>query len=242
MSDAIICDLLRRVPLFADLPAADLEAVARMSRPLPRKKGARVFEEGSSADCCLVLTSGRAKVVLSGTGDSEIIIGMLEPFDIVGELALVDQSTRSAGLVAVDDCQFIRVPREAFQTLRKNLAFQDKLLSHITSTLRRANDQLRAIHTFKALDRVAWNLGRIARNRGRRQGPFILLQPKPHHQEIADMTGCSRETVTRAFKTLERRKIVMWDDDTMRIDAAAFKRHFRSELVFADVTEITRLV
>ena len=188
MTDALIADLLRRVPLFQGLPAAELEVVARGSRPLHRKKGARVFEEGSTADGCFVLTSGRAKVVLAGEGDNEIILGMLEPFGIVGELALIDQSTRSAGLVAVEDCQFIRISREAFHTLRSNVTFQDKMLSHVTSTLRKANDQLRAIFTFGAVDRVAWSLGRLCAG-PRAPAPTILLEPQPPHQAVRRHDG-----------------------------------------------------
>src|SRR3954464_11533066 len=114
MSEAVICDYLRRVPLFASVPSPELEAVARGSRVLQRKKGARVFEEGSPADCCLVLTSGRAKVVMAGGRGSGSIFALLQPLSVVGELALIDQSTRSAAVIATEDCQFIRISAEAF--------------------------------------------------------------------------------------------------------------------------------
>lgn len=240
--EAVIADLLRRVPLFAPLPGQDVDALARASRPLARKKGARVFEEGSAADCCLVLTSGRAKVVLSGTGDAEIILGIIEPFAVVGEIALIDEAPRSAALVAIEDSQFIRIPRTAFLALRRNPAFEDKLLTHVTSTLRTANDHLRAVCALNVVDRVAWSVSRIARDRGRRQGAAIVLSPRPTHQDLADMTGCSRETVTRALIALKRKKCLSWDRDTLRIDPDAFRRHARSDGGLSDVTEITRLV
>lgn len=242
MTEAIIAHLLRRVPLFAGLSPAELDGLARASRPLPRKKGARVFEEGSPGDCCLVLTSGRAKVVLSGSRDSEIILGIFEPFAIVGEIAVIDESSRSAALIAIEDCQFIRVPRGDFLALRRNPAFEDQLLLHVTSTLRKANDHLRAISGLNAVDRVAWALGRIARERGRRQGDVIVLSPRPLHQDLADMTGCSRETVTRSLLALKRKKCVGWDGDTLRIEPEAFRRQLKGDPALADVTEITRLV
>jgi CRP-like cAMP-binding protein len=240
--DAILVDLLRRVPLFAGLPAVDLDALARASRPLARRKGARVFEEGSPADCCLVLTSGRAKIVLSGTGDSEIIVGILEPFGIVGEFGLIDGEARSAGLVALEECQFVRIPREAFLALRASPAFQQAMLAHVTSMLRKANDHLRAVCAFSAVERVAWSLGRIARDRGAVDGAAIVVRPRPAHQDLADMTGCSRETVTRALDVLKRRKCVTWAGDVLRIEPQAFRRHFHRDIGLADVTEITRLV
>ena len=241
MSDSIIADLLRRVPLFAALSAPELAELARASRPLPRKKGARVFEEGSPGDCCLVLTSGRAKVILSGPADSEIILGILEPFAVVGEMAVIDESPRSAALVAIADSQFIRIPRQAFLALRRNPAFADQLLLHVTSTLRKANEHLRAISGLNAVDRVAWSLGRMARDRGRRQAGAVVMA-RPQHQDLADMTGCSRETVTRALVALKRRKCVSWDRTTLRIDPEALRRQLKGDPGLADVTEITRLV
>lgn len=242
MSPAVLCDYLRRVPLFATVPDAELEAVARGSRLLLRRKGARVFEEGSPADCCLVLTAGRAKVVMSGEHDSEVILGMIEPLSVVGELALIDRSTRSAAIVAIEDCQFIRIPSEAFDALRRNQAFQQRLLTQLASMLRRANDQLRAMSTFGTTERVAWALGRLARERGRVNGSSIVIEPRPTHQDLADQIGASRETVTRALVTLKRKKCVSWTPHALAIEMNEFRRHFRSDLIHGDVTEITRLV
>jgi CRP-like cAMP-binding protein len=242
MSEAVICDYLRRVPLFAAVPSPELEAVARGSRVLQRKKGARVFEEGSPADCCLVLTSGRAKVVMAGARDSDIILGMLEPLSVVGELALIDQSTRSAAVIATEDCQFIRISAEAFSALRRSASFQEHLLTQVLGTLRRANDQLRAMYTFGSTERVAWALGRMARERGRARGTSVSLEPRPTHQELADLIGASRETVTRALVVLKRKKCVSWTHEALEIETTAFKRLFRTDLIRSDVTEITRLV
>lgn len=241
MSEAVLSGLLRQVPLFAELPASDLEAVVRTARSISKRKGSRVFEEGSVADCCLVLTAGRAKVVLSGAGDAEITVGIVEPFTVVGEMGLLDGSARSASLIAIEESQFIRISDQAFHGLRKNRAFEDKLLAHVTSTLRRANDQLRAIYSFGADDRVRWALGRLARQRGRPQGGGIVIQPRPAHHELADMTGCSRETVSRALMKLKRKKYLTWDAHSLRVEIEGVKRRLRGEPL-GDVTEITRLV
>jgi CRP-like cAMP-binding protein len=241
MSEAVMSELLRRIPLFAGVPAAQLDDVVKAARSVPKRRGARVFEEGSEADCCLVLTSGRAKVVLSGARHTEITLGIVEPLSVVGELGILDGSARSAALVALEECLFIRIPTQTFKSLRRSAAFEDALLAHVTSTLRRANDQLRAIYTFRAEDRVAWCLARLAKQRGVRQGTGLVVRPRPAHHELADITGCSRETVSRALTSLRHKKCVTWNADGLRLEPEALQRHFRS-LTLADVTEITRLV
>jgi CRP-like cAMP-binding protein len=81
---------------------------------------------------------------------------------VVGEIALLDRSTRSARLVAVEDCQFIKLPVASFDALRaSNQAFAAKVIANVTSTLRESNDQLRVICTYRSLGKVAWCLDRF---------------------------------------------------------------------------------
>jgi CRP-like cAMP-binding protein len=224
MPDAAAVELLRLVPLFADIPEGELQMVARSSQPFWKKKGARLFEEGSPADCCYVLTSGRAKVVLSGT-ESEVILGIVEPYALIGEIALLDRSKRSAGLVTVEKSHFIRISAQTFLELRNNRAFEDRLIANVTGTLRHATEQLRAIYTFSSLERVAWCLAGLARQRGALSGSEIAISPRPPHHELADMTGCSRETVSRILLRLRRMKWVSWDNQSLRIQIAVYKRY-----------------
>ena len=235
MTDAAVFETLRRVPLFSDIPLVELQEVAKRSQGILKKSTARVFEEGSPADSCFVLTSGRAKVVLSGRADSEVILGIVEPLALIGELALLDNSTRSAGLVAVDDCHFIRITQASFRGLRNNSAFEAKLVAQVATTLRRANDQIRAIYTFDSKERVVWCLARLASQRGRRLGGEIVISPKPLHQELAEMTGCSRETVSRVLSRLRRLKWVNWDVDALRLQANAFSRYLLDVTMAVDI-------
>ena len=225
MTDAAAVELLRLVPLFSDLPAGELQKLARRSQTFWKKKAVRLFEEGSAADCCLVLTSGRAKVVLNGLGGSEIILGLVEPFALIGEIALLDRATRSAGLVTVEKSHFIRIAADTFLELRSNRAFEDRLVANVTGTLRRATEQLRAIYTYNSLERVAWCLSRLAGQRGASVGTEIVISPRPPHHELAEMTGCSRETVSRILLRLRRMKWVNWDKQTLRLQASAMRRY-----------------
>jgi CRP/FNR family transcriptional regulator, cyclic AMP receptor protein len=229
MSRAAVVDWLRTVPLFSDLSTEELGQLAAGTRSISARKHTRLFEEGAPADCCFVLTSGEARVVLSAGGDSEIVLGTVRPRGLVGEMALLDGSTRSATLVASRDCHFIRIPAAALDELRKNPRFEKKIVAHIIATLREANDQVRGISTISTIARVAWCLARIARQEGIREGTGIVIPRKTHH-ELAEMVGCSRETVSRKLEALKRKKCVSWDKKTMRIDLESLQRHARTEL------------
>src|SRR5688572_10079450 len=131
MSKAVITEYLLRIALFADLSKEELSDLAHDARPLMVRKGARVFEEGSPAECCFVLTAGKARVVLSGDGGTEILLGTVVPDSVVGEVALLDRSNRSASLVAAESSHLIRISGEAFERMRSNIAFERKLVAHV---------------------------------------------------------------------------------------------------------------
>jgi CRP-like cAMP-binding protein len=139
-------------------------------------------------------------------------------------VALLDRSTRTASLVAADDSHFIRIPAQAIEALRRNAVFEQKLVARVAAIVRGANDHVRAISAYSSVARVAWCLVRIARQEGRVDGQTVVIAKRPHH-ELAEMTGCQRETVSRALSTLKRKKQVTWDDDVMRLDLEALQRY-----------------
>jgi len=218
----VFSNLLRQVELFSGLSDAERRQIAETAVTLRRAKNQIIFDEGDSADFLLVLTKGRAKVVLVGDGAEEIILNLIEPFRIVGEIALLDRSTRSARLVAIDDCQFIKLPVAAFDALRtSNPAFATRIIMNVTSTLRESNDQLRVICTYRSVGKVAWCLDRLVRRSARIDGSSVMLDPCPKHHELAQMTGCSRETVSRALKTLKQKNcITPTSGDGIQVHAA----------------------
>ena len=236
MSREVMKRLLAAVPLFGGLSSADLDMLGSAGRPMAFKKGARIFEEGAVADCCFVLTDGKAHIVLAGDRGTEILLNILTAPALVGEISLLDRSTRTASFVATEPCHVIRIPAAAIESLRKNAAFEQQLVARLVSTIRESDDRVRAISSFPSVSRVAWCLGRIARHSGRRQGSTIVI-PKAQHHELAEMAGCSRETVSRSLQILKRKHCIDWDDDAMRIDVESMQRFVTMELTVPDTAK-----
>jgi CRP-like cAMP-binding protein len=215
---------LQDVPLFSELSTAELQALAASARDMKFRKGARIFEEGAPADCCFVLTQGKARVVLSGQSGMDVLLHIVTPPRLVGEVALLDRSTRSASLLAVEDCHLLRIPGAALEMLRRNAAFENKLVAGLAATLREADDHVRVISTFPARNRVAWCLARIGRYTGTREGAAIVIA-RPPDSELGEMAGCTRETVSRCLKELRQKRLVTWDGRTMRLDINGMERY-----------------
>lgn len=241
MARPITVDLLTHAPLFARLPQPLLDDVAAASSLIARPKGARIFEEGSASDSCYLLTAGRAKVVMSGPNGAEITIAILQPYALVGEVSLIDGLPRSAGLAALDDCRLVHIPGRAFQALRRHREFDAMLLVHVTSTLRRATDQLRAIYTFDSVERVAWSVAQMAMAKGLPAGREIAIRPRPSHRELAELTGSSRETVSRALLRLRTMRWLRWDRGAFYMDVKAARRYMPTAHAVEHADEAARV-
>ena len=228
MTTAARKEWLKSVPLFSTLSEEELSSLAAATSSTTVPRHGRVFEEGSPGDCCYVLTAGEARVVLSRS-DSEVLVATIRPRMLVGELALLDGAARSAALVASQACRFIRIPAAAFERLRTNAAFEQRLVRHVAATLRSSNDQIRGVSNASSVARVAWYLGRVARQEGTLDKGGIVIPQRAHH-EIAEMVGCSRETVTRALATLKRKRCLSWSGKTMRLEVETLQRYVRTDL------------
>jgi CRP-like cAMP-binding protein len=80
------------------------------------------------------------------------------------------------------------------------------------------------------MERVAWCVARLARAVRQNEKGELVIAPKPAHHELAEMTGCTRETVSRALLRLRRMGWMRWDARCLRLDARSFSRYLDTAL------------
>ena len=97
MSGAPI-DVLKRIPLFAELDDDELERVARLFKERRFSEGETIIQQGSGAAAFFVIDSGEATVLVDGKEQR-----VLKPGDHFGEMALIDAGTRTATVLASSD-------------------------------------------------------------------------------------------------------------------------------------------
>ncbi len=123
---------LRHVPLFADLPPADLKQIAAVAGEQLYEDGTYIAREGDAGNELLVIVSGEVRVV---TGGREL--ARRRRGDYVGEMALLDGEPRSASLVAQGTVRALRIGRREFETiLRERPETTHAMLLALTRRLR----------------------------------------------------------------------------------------------------------
>lgn len=120
-------DFLRTVPLFAGLDPKDLDAFLLVFQPVGFSAGEPLVRQGQAADSAYILQSGTADVVTALPGGGEVMVATLGPGSVLGEMALIENATRFATVVARSTVASYALDRDAFRMLlaqRNNAAFQ----------------------------------------------------------------------------------------------------------------------
>src|ERR1700687_5913985 len=224
-------DILRSVPLFAGLSDSEITLVAKSSRRVKYPKKSIVFQEGDAGDFLLVILEGRVKVMLLEDGGQETIVAILERPGFLGEVALLDEAPRSATVMTLANTEFLQITRAPFLALIKDHpAIAMKVMNHLAGALREANEQIRTLAMFDAYGRVVRCLLGVARKHGQADGTRMLIRPKPSFQELARMIGCSRETVSRAVRTLQPAGYVGGVGGGLALEQRAIRRYLEPTL------------
>ena len=193
---------LRAIPLFSRVTDPDLEDIAShlIERRFP--KNTTVVEEGLPGDYMYVIRQGRVKVTKASEDGREKIMQFMETGDFFGEMALLSNDPRSASVKTLEPSVLLALSRRDFiEQLRQSPDLALAVIGELTDRLRETNEQASSMSFQGVKERTRGLFERIARDDPGRDGH--KLTPAMTHQQIADMIGTSRETVTRAIKQLK---------------------------------------
>jgi len=197
-----VLDSLRAIPLFGRVSEGDLEELAThlIERRFP--KNATVVEEGLPGDYMYVIRKGRVKVTKASEDGREKIMNFLEAGAFFGDMALLGDETRSASVKTLEESVLLALSRRDFiDLIRQSPDLSLAVIEELANRLRETNEQARSLSFQGVEERTRSLFERIARPDD--SGADRMLTPALTHQQIADMVGTSRETVTRAIKQLK---------------------------------------
>jgi CRP-like cAMP-binding protein len=202
-------ELLARVPVFADLPAADLRRVAELSHPRRFAAGETVFREGDHSNTCYVVRSGHARAIREHGDGRQIALATFGPGDMFGELAMFDDEERSATIEAIDDVDALALLGPDMRRLmvqRPELAVA--LLATLARRLRATNERLSSQSFQTVQSRVANVLSQLV-EQTRAEGVDAEEVPITATQvDVAMLAGSSRESASRFLASLERAGVI----------------------------------
>ena len=212
-------ELLRGVPLFAELGEPDLQKIARVAVPRTYLAGTIILREGDAGDTCYVLEQGQARVTRQHADGRTITLTNLGPGEIFGELAMFGGEVRSATVEAVQDVRAVAIlAGDLKRLLNEHPEIAVKLLGALGEKLREANARIARQSFQKVSSRVAGVLAELAetgsragalRGRtGKADGPPREVVVHSTQADLAQLAGTSREAASRFLATLQRAGVV----------------------------------
>jgi CRP/FNR family transcriptional regulator len=201
-------ELLRSVPLFADLEEGELERFSRVAVARSFPAGTRVFHEGDHSDACYIVREGSFRVTREHSDGRAITLAALGPGDIFGELAMLDGEVRSASVEALTDGELLALPAgEVRALLARHPDITVKLIAALVRRLRTANERISRQSFQTVPSRVAGVLSQlVAEESPRGEGGEVTI--RMNQTDLAQLAGTSRESVSRFLADLERSGIV----------------------------------
>ena len=209
---------LRKVPIFSDLSDSDLEKISSKMISRIYEKGKMILLEESEGETFFIILSGVVKVTRLSDDGREVILAILGESDFFGEMSLLDGEGRSANIVTNEKSEVVTLSRRDFlDCLQKYPKIAIALLEELAVRLRKSDQHIESLSLSDSEQRIGITLIRLAEELGTIKQGDVNVKNLPYQQDLANMAGTSRETVSRTLKLLESKNLLKRDGRNLTI-------------------------
>ena len=204
--------------LFCNLPPAAVQALSSMTSAAVYPKGATLFVEGQSARGVFILCSGRVKLSTSSADGRTLILRMSQAGEVLGLPATVTGKPYELTAEVIEPTQANFIAREDFlRFLREHGEAALRVAQQLGETYHSAVAEMRTIGlSHSAGEKLARFLLELSPSNDKRKGEKKVTLTLTH-EEIAQIIGASRETVTRLFSDFKKKEFVQVKGSTVII-------------------------
>lgn len=198
-------EALRLVPFFAKMQPDEADGLAQKLVPRRFNSGQIIFHHGDPGGLLYIISKGKVKITHSTAEGQEALLAILGEGDFFGELALLDDSPRSATAEALEPTKTLTLHRDDFlRYLSYNPDFSKHVLQTLAQHIRRLNNQISDIFFLDLPGRLARTLLQLAEQHGRVNTDGILIDLSLTQTDLAEMTGATRVSVNKALGRFRR--------------------------------------
>lgn len=221
--DVRLADTLRRAPLFANLPPADLGRVSGIASMRKAAKKEAIFHEGDRADGFFVVAAGRVKVFKLSADGKEQVLHIIEPGQSFAEATIFEGGVYPAHAEALADSELIFLPKRQFiELLERNPNIALRMLASMSRWLKRMTDLVESIALRDVEARLVRFLCDDMKSRGTPLSNGAVYEFPVSKNVLASRLGTVPETFSRTLKKLQDEGKIRVRGKQIRIlDAAA---------------------
>ena len=227
-----IIDNIKDISIFSDLKEEEVKQISEFCMPRTYPKNSMVILEEEFGDTVFAICEGTVKITRVNDEGKEVILALLGPGEIFGEMAIIDGESRSANALAQENCILLAFPQNEFiNILKKYFKVSFALMGELARRLRKSDQQIEALSLSDAENRIGVSMLNLAEDMGIIRKGKVTIEKLPFQQDIANMAGTSRETVSRVLKMFEEKNLIIKTGHRLVIpDYLFFKRLFGKNL------------
>jgi CRP-like cAMP-binding protein len=191
---------LRQRPVFAGLPAREIEELATAAVEESHRARAYIFLESDPSRWFYLVKSGHVKIVRHSKTGRDVVLELLGPGEVFGGVAVIEKRPYPAAAQATEPTVVVKIPAGPVIALAdRHPAFIKEMALMIGRRLRAAHDSVKSLAVDPVEARLAAALLRLAEREGTRgkSGDGVTLPFHLTRQSLADMTGTTVETTIR---------------------------------------------
>jgi CRP/FNR family transcriptional regulator len=196
---------IKNIPLFASLTDEELRHVGDKLVVKRFRKNEIILQEEDTSEYMYIILNGKVKVIQTTEDGKEILLAIHQSGDFFGEMSLIDGKTSPATVIATENSTAAIISKKDFysliETLKKVL---NNLLLILCSRHRESWEKIQMLNYKNASHRIKILFLMLSDKYGEKTAEGVTLNIKLTHQEMAEMTGMTRETVTRVIDRWQR--------------------------------------
>ncbi|GBD88006.1 cAMP receptor protein [bacterium BMS3Abin03] len=203
---------LENFNLFEGLKSESMDELNRISSMQNISKNQPVYFPNEPSNSIYFLKKGRVKLSRMSPGGKEMIIGLVNRGEVFGELAYLDEGERKDFATTMDEVLVCAINKDDFkQFVEQNPELNLRLTKLMGLKLRKYSERIEELVFKDAEQRVISFLLRLAGENGKKVGDEIFVKPFLKHQDIAELTACSRQTVNSVLTDLREKGVINFD-------------------------------
>ncbi|MBC7950446.1 MAG: Crp/Fnr family transcriptional regulator [Rhodospirillaceae bacterium] len=190
--------ILAENSLLKHLDPADRARLADYAQVVRHPTDTVIFQRGDPGDSMLAVVTGRVKICAHSVDGKELILNIIKPGEVFGEISLIDGEPRTADAVALETCQLLVLERRDFQRhLEQNPKMASRLLNILCQRLRRTSAHLEESLFLEVPARLARILLHLSTAYGIPASAGVCIDIKLSQQQLGSIAGITRESVNK---------------------------------------------
>jgi CRP/FNR family cyclic AMP-dependent transcriptional regulator len=210
--------ILGRHFLLRHLEASELDQLLKFAKLRHGRPNEVLFQKGDPGDGLIAIIEGRVKISTMSAEGKEIVLNILGPGELFGEIALIDGKDRSADATVMENAELVVIDvRDFMPFLEERPELATRLLVMLCERFRWVNDLYEDAIFMHLPARLAKHLIRLGESFGDESDDGVRIGIKLSQQDLGNLMGTTRESVNKQMRTWINSGIVSVDHGIITI-------------------------